>query len=65
MGLWDDLDLEDLGPLTLAIRGPPQLIWASKQAGVLDNLLQDIRDEFYSREVSQGGWSVKARPKGT
>lgn len=55
MGLWDDLDVEDLGPLVLTIRTPQQLVSAGKQAGVLENLLQDIRDEFYGKEISSTG----------
>lgn len=63
MGLWDDLDVEDLGPLVLTIRTPQQLMLAGKQAGVLENLLQDTRNEFYGKEISQLGWRVRERPK--
>lgn len=63
MGLWDDPDVEDLGPLTLSVHTPKQLVQAAEQTGLLEGLLEEIRDEFYSKEISKGGWTVKQRGK--
>lgn len=63
MGLWDDPDVEDLGPLTLSVHSPKQLVRAAEQTSVLEGILEGIRDEFYSKEISKGGWRVNQRAK--
>lgn len=61
LGLWDDPHVGNIGPFFLATRNPQQLLVASKQAAALDDFLGGIRNEFYSREIRQGGWTVKER----
>lgn len=63
MGLWDDPEVENKGPFILTTRSPQQLLVASKQMAVLEGFLGDIRDEFYSRDIRQGDWSVTERKK--
>lgn len=55
-----DCEVDDLlGPITLTIRTPKQLAVTAEQTSLLSSTMDMIRDEFYSRDIEEGGWRVK------
>lgn len=48
------------GPMTsLTIRTPKQLAKTVEQTSMLSGMIEKIRDEFYSKSIKEGGWTVK------